>query len=438
MTSSVNDDDEQVSRVLDQLGITPEYLRGLPHDFGREAVSTIDTIEVTRTPSKFRWPVGLWRIDVDQFNQDLEASLDLSPLGGLPVGYCYMIRRKGRIIHSRSKGWAQLPDDPEAGEGSVAWDPDVPMNVASVSKFVTAIAIVKLLQSKDPPISVDTPIAQFLPQYWTTGPGIGAITFRDLLRHEAGLGTGLTNPDGTPSTGVGNFAEARAQVGMGTNTNGSWTGKYLYRNVNYAILRVLFATVSGTVGTAATAPSWLAAFGITDDTLWDAISTVVYCNYARDFVFAPVGIDRDDLKALDNSALAYGTPPQARGESTEALGFSGPTGWHLSVNELMRLLEGFRAGSIISRRRAQQSLSDMHGLDLPITKDPGTTVYNKGGLVGIGSAPNQKGYASMICLMPDEVDFAILMNSWDGVPGGHLRIIPGLIQNSMKFRFLFW
>ena len=42
------------------------------------------------------------------------------------------------------------------------------MNVASVSKFVTAIAVVRLLESlQSTGVSVDTSIAGFLPQYWT-------------------------------------------------------------------------------------------------------------------------------------------------------------------------------------------------------------------------------------------------------------------------------
>jgi hypothetical protein len=104
---SVTDDEAHVSRILDELGITPEYLRGLPYDIGREAVSTVDALEPSLVPRpKVRWPVGLWRIDVDQLDHDLQGALNaLSPLGGLPVGYCYVIKRKGRIVHAVSKNW---------------------------------------------------------------------------------------------------------------------------------------------------------------------------------------------------------------------------------------------------------------------------------------------------------------------------------------------
>jgi hypothetical protein len=87
----------------------------------------------------------------------------------------------------------------------------------------------------------------------------------------------------------------------------------------------------------------------------------------------------------------------------------------------------FRAGSIISRRRAQQLLTNGYGLDQrPITTNAGP-VYCKGGL-GIKWG---RGVASMICLMPGDIEFAIFANSSDDP----LRMVPDLINNSTIF---FW
>jgi hypothetical protein len=178
----------------------------------------------------------------------------------------------------------------------------------------------------------------------------------------------------------------------------------------------------------------LTLVGVSDDTLWDGISEIVYCNYVNDNVFAAVNIDRGDLKAPPDAALAYATPPTAPGGRIENLGLSGQTGWHLSVNELLRLLEKFRAGSILSRRRAEQLITNMYGLDQPINTTAGP-VYSKGGLRLDGAG---RGLASMMCVMPGDVELVVFVNSGDGTPDGPLRVVPSLIQNSPKFSFFFW
>ena len=282
----------------------------------------------------------MFQIDVDKFNRELQSALNaLSPLGGVPVGYIYMIKQKGQIVHVESKGSAQLPGDPQSGQGNVVWDATVPMNIASVSKFVTAIAVVRLLDSlQSKGVTVNTPIANYLPQYWTQGSNAGAITFHQLLRHEAGLGTTIAN------NGQGDFAEAKKEIKAGTT--GSTT--FNYKNVNYAILRVLFATLTDTLIPGSSAPPF---FGISDDALWDGISELVYTNYVSDHVFAPAGIARRDLKADANAALAYATPPTVPGARIENLGLSGQTGWHLRSRN--------SSSSWTSSRRARSCRADV-------------------------------------------------------------------------------
>src|SRR5205823_5177107 len=112
-------------------------------------------------------------------------------------------------------------------------------------------------------ISLKTLIAGFLPQYWTTGPGVGAITFHDLLRHESGLG-GSLNVGGTFNTGPANFATAKAQIGIGS----TGTGTRDYKNVNFAVLRVLFATLTGTLDPGLDGGT----LSVPEDTFWDFTS----------------------------------------------------------------------------------------------------------------------------------------------------------------------
>ena len=420
MTQRGSDKDAQVGRIFDALKVTPERLLDFHQNVvGRDAVFTVadkidpDLIPPSQIPRPFTW---LFRINLNTFDQRLRTKLD--PLG---VGYCYMMRRKGKLAYSRSVGWAQLPND-----GSIGWGPHVPMNVSSVSKFVTAVATIRLLRESN--ISLKTLITGFLPQYWTTGAGVGAITFHDLLSHESGLGRSF-NVGGTLNTGSGpeDFATAKDQIGIGSTR----TGTYDYKNVNFAVLRVLFATLTGTVD-----PGYAGVetfLPITEDTFWDFTSVTAYCNYVNDTVFEAASIDWREFKADAIAAKAYGTPPVAPGSRIEDdIANAGATGWHLSVSELTRLLSEFRrGGSILSPWWTERLLSNLYGLDQRIPTNAGP-VYYKGGRTVLGTQTMD----SAIYLMPNDVEFAIFVNSGPGTTPtapSHLDGIRTLIQDSVEF-----
>jgi CubicO group peptidase (beta-lactamase class C family) len=410
MNRQTDDKQAHFQQILDRLRVTPQRFLDVTHDIGREAISTVDEAQpILIRPSKVRWPLThFFRINIDKFDQGLRNAMD-----ALGVGYCYMIKRRGKVLHVHASGAAQVGSD-----GPISWASHIPMNMASVSKFVTAIAMVRLL--RDSSISLKMSIAGYLPQYWTQGTGVGALTFRDLLRHEAGLGSTISG------TGNGDFAEAKGEIASGSSA--SIKGTYTYRNVNFAILRVLFATLTGTLGPASTVPPFL---NISDDTFWDAASAIAYQNYVNDNVFAPATVNPRDFSADANAALAYATPPAAPGARiVDGPGRSGQTGWHMSIGELARMLDEFRAGAMMEKWRAQQVLSNIYGLDPPLPTSAGP-VYTKGGrklalLQGIDSA---------IYLMPGDVDLAIFVNSWDGTQPGLLGGIPALIQSSVEFVF---
>jgi CubicO group peptidase (beta-lactamase class C family) len=411
-SSDQNDQQAQFEQILDRLRVTPQRFLDLAHGIGREAVQTVDEAQpILVRPSRIRWPLTyLFQINIDKFNQSLRTAMDATG-----VGYCYIIKRRGKILHMRASGSAQIGAD-----GPISWAPHIPMNMASVSKVVTAIALVKLIRDSEMSRKLKTPIAGFLPQYWVQGTGVGAITFRDLLRHEAGFGLSISN------SGAGNFAEAKGEIASGPSA--TIKGKYRYKNVNFAILRILFVTLTGTLPPDFVAPSFL---GLSEDEFWDAASALAYQNYVNDNVFVPATVDPRDFSAGTNAALAYATPPLAPGARiVDGPGGSGQSGWHMSIGELARLHDEFRTGAMMEKWRAQQVLSNRYGLDPPLTTSAGQ-VYTKGGRKLMGS----QGMDSAIYLMPGDVNFAIYVNSWDGTQGGHLAGIPALIQSSVEFIF---
>jgi CubicO group peptidase (beta-lactamase class C family) len=419
MTHSGRHLDSQVKRILDSLKVTPQQLLDHPADVARGAVSTVDNIEPDLVrPSLGWWPLSwFWRINLDTLNTGLRNELD--PLG---VGYCYMLKSRGRLVHGRSSRWAQRPDD-----GSVGWAFHVPMNICSVSKFITAIATVSLLRSLG--ISARTPISSYLPDYWNPGAGVGAITFRHLLRHESGLG-GSLNVGGTFSPGPGDFVTARGQVELGS----SGTGTADYKNLNFTLLRVLFATLTGTLEPDFDGvPTFL---GISEDTFWDFASAAAYRNYVNDTIFTAAAIAPREFKADDVAAKAYGTPPTSPGARLEdVVSDAGSSGWHLSIGELARLLNEFRrGGSMMSPRRAEQLLSDLYGLDGADDTRAGP-VYRKNGRYNDGGSNTMD---TAIYLMPKGVELSIFVNSGPGSGPNqptYLARIPQIISDSVELGF---
>ena len=57
--------------------------------------------------------------------------------------------------------------------------------IASVTKTVTAVATLQLLEAND--LTVTAKIAPWLPSDWVKGPGIAQLTFRDLMQHKTGF-----------------------------------------------------------------------------------------------------------------------------------------------------------------------------------------------------------------------------------------------------------
>src|SRR5262249_32302969 len=112
------------------------------------------------------------------------------------------------------------------------WTSDTRMHVASVSKFLTAVGMVRTLHKKG--ISPDARIVDHLPAYWKKGKNIDRITFRHLLTHTSGFSTGGSASHYTFMKGK--VAEGVARV-----------GDYDYENMNFGLCRILIPIINGDV-----------------------------------------------------------------------------------------------------------------------------------------------------------------------------------------------
>ena len=106
----------------------------------------------------------------------LARSID-TQLKGKVVGYVALVGPSIVV----SSGLARTAADPP----KLPMGPDVMVNVASVGKMFTTIAVLQSLARHHR--SIDSRIWPFLPPDWVKGPGIDTITFRELLTHRAGF-----------------------------------------------------------------------------------------------------------------------------------------------------------------------------------------------------------------------------------------------------------
>ena len=155
----------------------------------------------------------------------LARSID-SQLRGHVVGYVALVGQS-KVV---SSGLARTAAD----QPKLAMGPDVMVNVLSVGKMFTTIAVLQSLARHHR--SIDSRIWPFLPPDWVKGPGVGTITFRELLTHRAGfrLDSGLVFKTDDA---------AREQIRQGIQQVDKQVADY--NNINFTIFRDMLPFMEG-------------------------------------------------------------------------------------------------------------------------------------------------------------------------------------------------
>jgi CubicO group peptidase (beta-lactamase class C family) len=401
MTHLNHDQEVQLQRTLDRLNITPQQLFDFHHTLATRVASTPEWFNPNLQRSsgqRFARPLRAWHINPDTLDQKLTAMFDV-----LGVGFCYVLNRNGTLVHRKCGGAARLatPDISIltiriAAVPAIAWDYGVPANLCSVSKVITAIATTLLL--RDHGIAPETPVTGFLPDYWKRPSSTDVITFRDLLRHESGLGASLNVP--SPNSGPGDFSNARDQFERGSTGTGLTTVDY--KNLNYTILRATFPIVAGLIDPALSVPGF-------NDAVWGLATATAYRDFVNQRVFAPAGVGPFEFEPGPDAARAYGTPPSPPGaQLADVTSDAGSSGWHLSIDDLMRVVAEFRhGGTLMTAGQAQQLLADRYGVNEIFDTNAGAVYakrgrYNDGGVNTLDTA---------VYMMPDRLELGVFINS---------------------------
>ena len=191
---------------------------------------------------------------------------------------------------------------------------DTPMAVASVSKAITAFAVLQLVDRGS--VDLDAPVTDYLPLFSVRGTDPDGITVRRLLDHTSGLPNPMIVPSaGTLAGDVGHIADLTVASTPGTT--------YLYSNLNYRTLAYLVEVVSGEA----------------------------FDDYLRSEIFAPLGmhdtfsvISATDFAVFDRGHVtAYGTSVRIP-EMARDIGGSG--GVVSTASDLGRWMEMQQRGGV--------------------------------------------------------------------------------------------
>lgn len=343
--------------------------------------------------------------DATRFGQKLDAALDAAT-----GGYAWSIAQGGKLIASGGDGYARTPAD-----GDLKHGPDQRQNIASVSKMITAVAVLQLLRQigKDE----DAKIALYLPPGWVAGPNVDKITFAHLLGHRSGLAIPNNN-----SEAILGYDAMRAMVLAGTTNVAPFPAlpaQIDYRNVNFALLRVLMSQLYAQTGNKpetlalAMQPQLGKLPPLNEVPAYvKAMNNHVYTGLVQKNVFDKIGVKGALCQDMTPKAtLYYDTAQKLPGErsmkTNSWTNFCGSGGWYLSSNDLTRFMTYLRHTEVllpapwrermIAKRFGVSRNSGEHG-----------DYFQHGGVVGSGKTGGI--YACMIRFSIN-VEAAVVINS---------------------------
>lgn len=245
--------------------------------------------------------------------QKVDALFQLWQQGLCPGGQI-LVRQKGKVIYENCFGYANL-------EHQIPITPETVFHVASVSKQVTALAI--LLLQEDGKLNIDDDVRHYLPELIQFAE---PVSLRQMMNMVSGIRDqwlaliyhGVRIDDTITMRDTANI------IRLQKNLNFAPGSRYLYSNSNFSLLAMIVEKLSGQ------------SFG----------------SFVKQRIFTPLGMDASTIREtywqlINQRAYAY----HDNGEGVFTwnvlnYGTYGATSLHTTARDLMKLLDHYRTPKI--------------------------------------------------------------------------------------------
>ncbi len=269
----------------------------------------------------------------------------------------------------------------EHGFARAPWektDPTVPLTVhkiapiASISKTITAVALLRLWEEKRGAFSLDQPFWPFIRRFVPNpNPAVKRITIRQVLMHRSGF------------PGHGDIATHKELAQLLRRPLAGDPGTHFdYHNNNYYLARVLI----------------------------EEIAHESYPRYVQKHVLEPMGIrDMATRSERHGPICGYSDDDADAGKpgypfAWDCTRWAGGAGWYGTVDDLIKFMHGLREQKVLSPRATAILFKDALGFDW---EEPG---FGKGGDWISPEPPWNGEIHSAVCYFPDDLEAALITN----------------------------
>jgi CubicO group peptidase (beta-lactamase class C family) len=334
---------------------------------------------------------------------------------GHSAGYAFAVSYRDQVMVTRAGGMARRAPD----AAPRAMTADEHYNIASVSKTITAAALMQLLSAgpRGAP-TVDSRVVPLLPSSWRFGPGVQNTTIRQLLTHRSGIRCG------------GDVTYDALRQCLAGGVQDTAVNVWKYNNANFALFRLVIARLSAPNALMLNTPEGQASFANTH-----------YMGYVRQHVLAPAGIPAavcHPIGPQPGQAYQFPGPIQAGTDFGPMDERCGSQGWNLSARELGRFVgtllytDKILPAATTARMRSEglglytMNLTPTvwatgHNGYYPGKTDDGTSVWNAGQI------------STVIVGLGNGVSVAVIVNSQiDGGGGNWNAWLEGLVKDTLK------
>lgn len=339
--------------------------------------------------------------NTETFNLDLfeQNVIDYVNWGGdAPIGWAYAITQNGQLV--RSNGFGNAVQEPDGTTTAMTANKEI--NIASVTKFYTAIVVMQLLEELD--LTIHSLVTPYYPNSWVLGPNMDSMTFAHLMRHESGLDTGNTDFDNTLS-----YAGMKQSVENGVGVPPPDQADY--DNINFALFRILIPSLQNHLPNAPLA-----------NLDSDQTTRAVYKSYMQSALFDKVGMPNVDFTEENNSPTRYynindisnGTSGILYGDWDNK---SSGGGYFMNVIEMAAVNAFFEHSNAIVSNEARTIIKDNYlGLDSYFNGDFRElygNYYGKGGSISNSNNLSvAQGVITQIQMFPSAaVEIAVMVNT---------------------------